>query len=251
MSDPNGVQDPRTRDGEEVSEKPILFSGPMVRAILEGRKTQTRRIVKLPPAPNHLGHWEPVTFGGDGCTYYDSKMEPFEYPLTAGVFHTRSGETILSRIRSGDTLWVRETHVIQRDFEGEPPPFDDGRPIQRHEDGRWLQPHYRATDPEPELHYDDIEGPGCRWRPSIHMPRWACRLFLRVESVRVEQLQEITENDAVAEGTRAVSITDIRRQAVWTERQDFAQLWDEINGKRAPWESNPWVWVITFERIEP
>lgn len=93
---------------------------------------------------------------------------------------------------------------------------------------------------------DDAEGP--RWRPSIHMPRWASRISLEVTEIRVERLQEITERDALAEGIDpGTSICDF---AATPARDDFARLWDSINGERAPWSSNPWVWCVSFRRVE-
>lgn len=112
-------------------------------------------------------------------------------------------------------------------------------------DGSWAreveergQPHveYRATS--------ESVGP---WLPSIHMPRWASRIFLEVTEVRVERLQAISEEDACAEGVPA---SNGAAPTGWA-RQNFADLWDEINGVRAPWASNPWVWAITFRRVQP
>lgn len=86
------------------------------------------------------------------------------------------------------------------------------------------------------------------WRPGIHMPRWASRLTLTVTSVRVQRLQDISEEDAIAEGVDAVSMADAPRQTAWSRRQDFAQLWDSINGKHpcAAWSDNPWIVALTF-----
>lgn len=212
-----------------MSERPIIFSTPMVKAILAGRKTQTRRIVK-PAGPlqrecwDHcIVRWSETGHGGpgwyvwdDGCEDEGSHVVPCPYG------------------QPGDVLWVRETWAL-------PPNFDPER-------------HGRIKDGPPSIgpvcfksRYSSWDPwPATRWRPSIHMPRWAARLFLRVEEVRVERLQEISEGNARAEGVKAVSMADVPRQATYTDRQDFAQLWDQINGKRAPWESNPFVWVITF-----
>jgi hypothetical protein len=196
-----------------MKERPIIFSGPMVRAILEGRKTQTRRIIKgskfwgdhivtvrhLDDAEwrlegnikiNEILHGNPVTFVDVKCPY---------------------GEP-------GDRLWVRETF-----FESE---------------GLLI---YRESTPD--------SGP---WKSPIYMPRWASRINLIVKSVRVERLQEITEEDAIAEGFVSTSILTqagddyTGMYAV----EHFQDAWDTINKKRAPWESNPWVFVITFEKID-
>jgi hypothetical protein len=203
-----------------MKERPILFSAPMVRAILEGRKTQTRRLV----GPRHVM-----------CV---GRPELADCPY---------GEP-------GDRLWVRETFAIECSVDGidQPLPHDDGRPHRRHhhEHGEswWQQPHYRATDPAPELCITDKDGyevPGVQWKPSIHMPRWASRITLRVTSVRVERLQAITESDAWAEGVHP----DWCGVDEHGPRASFSALWDQINGARASWDSDPWVWVIGFERV--
>jgi hypothetical protein len=180
-----------------MNEKPIIFSGPMVRAILDGRKTQTRRIVKPQPRYNE-----------DGLAIHMDKGSPYSV---------------------GDTLWVRETtHVVDRWFDGK----DDA-----------VIAAYSADSATVEL----VD----RWPwkrdtlPSIHMPRGFCRLFLRVTALRVERLQEICYADVRAEGILVPG-----DDGSWS-RTGFIELWDSLNAKRAPWSSNPWVWVIEFERIEP
>jgi hypothetical protein len=228
-----------------MPEKPILFSDPMVRAILEGRKTQTRRIVK--PPRRIYGIWDgPETWHVDpGGT---ALFGPGPY-VKMGWWHTGDLPVIdpkgygelgrkppddlrcVDRVRcpygypeDGARLWVREAHQLI-DVPGVGPTA-------------W----YRA-DGTPA--YVD------RWRPSIHMPRWACRLVLRITRVRVERLQEIRESDdAVAEGYPG---PDWRRDwgAEYSDWCDpvtwFRVLWDRLNGKRAPWANNPWVWALDFE----
>lgn len=157
-------------------ERPILFSGPMVRAILGNRKTVTRRIVRNP------GRLEGFMLSGEEPSWC-----PYGGP--------------------GDLLWVRET--FRQAY-------------------RSAEYHYRADADEPEA-------TGC-WRPSIFMPRAACRLFLGVVSVRAERLQDITEEDVEAEGLSAVT------------KDAFAHGWDKINSKRGPWASNPMVWRVEFRR---
>lgn len=184
-----------------MATKPILFSGPMVRAILEGRKPMTRRVMKPQVngdiAERHL---------------YVDLRSPFQ---------------------PGDILWVRETWLEHK-----------GTYIYM-ADGKHL-----ALDAL-------IGGPFFKWRPSIFMPKEAARLFLRVTAVRAERVQEITDEDAIREGAncdedgRNVGLAEkIRRGPV----ERFRDLWDSINGMRAggaySWDKNPWVWVITFERVD-
>jgi hypothetical protein len=195
-----------------MKEHPILFSDTMVRAILAGSKTQTRRIVKPQPL------W----------VYDDTIPVKTQDADPKGAIRCPYGVP-------GDRLWVRETwqaltepnpsHLIAE----KPQPGDDIR--------------YRATEPETWI-------PALPWRPSIHMPRWACRLVLEITDVRVERLQDISRQDALAEGIdmsapQVASLVEEYRPVI-----AFAGLWESINAKRAPWKSNPWVWVIEFEEIE-
>ena len=247
-----------------VRERPILFSGPMVRSILADQKTQTRRVMKPQPPewirefgytcmtpPGHIsgrGYWKGVP-GEEG------PGEKF-FPCPHGAV--------------GDRLWVRETFALQTCVDGEEPPFADGRPIwQRPEsdwDGLlplWTQPHYRATDPAPDLCCECERCAQCRdgdaaphWRPSIFMPRWASRITLELTGVRVERVQEISEADAIAEGCSR-DYNDVpwctdqactHRGAQW----HFRSIWDSLNAKRGyGWDLNPWVWVLAFRRITP
>lgn len=205
-----------------MKERPILFSGPMVRAILDGRKTQTRRIVKQQPPADFRRHcWM-------SAPVYGWTNEP----VPAGTWHTARCPYGFD----GDRLWVRETWRTV----GDAPlsictePGDIG---------------YAATADEATL-------TTMRWRPSIHMPRWVSRIALEVTGVRVERLQEITSKDAQAEGvpftvaehTFRKCFRDPEERA--SERlKRFAELWEAINGDRAPWESNPWVWVVSFKQV--
>lgn len=230
-----------------MSERPILFSGPMVRAILAGQKTVTRRAVM--PQPHGDGRWSLIVESTDAkeCGSWSLSV-----PDPSGArFTDRGREREVARVRCpygmpGDTLWVRETFNIVptlRDAEGiaddeqtwrGPPPKEDPRGALVFDDWHVA---YAA---------DDADADEWPWRPSIHMPRWASRITLRVEGVRVERLHAINDEDALREG---VCVLD-GVAGTTTPRERFAELWDEINGKRAPWESNPWVWRVAFSVVE-
>lgn len=216
--------------------RPILFSGPMVRAILDGRKTVTRRIVD-----------GVVESGG---AYSKEAWERGETPRCP------YGEP-------GDRLWLRETWRYHGWTEDGAPWIkyaadDSTRLVERIPD-EWSD---RLADIWADLSDDAnmaIDGRAAdrKWRPSIFLPRWASRITLDVVGVRVERLQEITENDARAEGVNPsdahIVIKDGDRQHDMerTHRGAFACLWDGINGDRAPWASNPWVWRVEFRRVQP
>lgn len=194
--------------------KPILFSTPMVQAILEGRKTQTRRVVKPQPDEDGLAkfilsqRWEDTS----------GKVYPCPYG------------------QPGDVLWVRENYLK--------PPITSDKMIRDGAD-TWPKFEYVASCSETEI--EQYKDWGWKLKPSIHMPNAACRLFLQIESVRVERLQEISEADAIAEG-----VTDFGKQEfhpIWTAKKAFKSLWQFINGTES-WEANPWVWVVTFKKIE-
>jgi hypothetical protein len=199
-----------------VREKPILFSGPMVRAILEGRKTQTRRTVKvvsgrggvslvhLPGAP---GIYEHLDYDGAGLVHFQperqAKFCPYGQP--------------------GDRLWVRETFGYL---------VNAGR-----------RTVYRA-DGDPSDRFSGEAIAGMKWKPSIFMRRSESRITLEVTDVRVERLQDISEEDAKAEGVGF---------HVGGPVKAFETLWDSINGGRPwrCWDDNPWVWVVGFRRVQP
>jgi len=213
----------------EIKERPILFSGPMVRAILDGKKTQTRRVIsynyvdfigaggKDGPEWNDPGHWG---YEGADLKWYTLKAQG--PPDPTNEIPCRYG-------KPGDRLWVRETWC----------PRSDGC---LHD--QFGTPRYRATDElKPEW--------GFKWRPSIHMPRWASRINLKVTDVRVERFQEIAHFDIRKEGfdcpvhdfPGGMCVSECLQLRAW-----FYKSWDEINGKRGfGWEVNPWVWVVEFE----
>jgi hypothetical protein len=187
-----------------MKERPILFSGPMVQAILDGRKTQTRRVVK--PQPEY---WEQT-----GGYHYPLDKKPYR---GAPVGRVRSiDEYRCPYGQPGDRLWVRETWHQ----------YAGGEVI------------YRA-DYGPESYQAGAKG----WRPSIFMPRWASRITLEITGVRVERVQDISADDARAEGVSAPDVLP---------RSKFATLWDSINAKRGyGWDMNPWCWCVEFKAVQP
>jgi hypothetical protein len=211
-----------------VKEHPIIFSAAMVRAIFEGRKTQTRRIVKppkwsMPWGMNEISLWNgaPTIPDDDDATYF------IECPYG----------------KPGDRLWVRETW--------RPVPIE----ISTHK-----KPNTFLTDAGREFR-EDSDGPG-PWKSPIYMPRWASRITLEIVSVRVERLQEISETDCWAEGLEACDgMFDEKVYAMAKRMQSdgyngtfedakpsYACLWESING-RGSWDANPWVWCLEFKRV--
>jgi hypothetical protein len=193
-----------------MRERPILFSGPMVRAIMDGRKTMTRRVVK--PQPEMVFDGESLS---DGNAYggWEPKLPPWsKWPY-----------------QLGDTLWVRETWKLWED------PQDGHDWVLYRAGGKMSFPNVPDL-PMPNDPFAD------KWKPSIFMPHWASRITLEVTGVRVERLQEITEKDAISEG---IISSDYDK----TYRYAFSVLWDSINGKKYPWSDNPWVWVIEFRHM--
>lgn len=212
-----------------MRERPILFSGPMIRAILEGRKTQTRRVVNWPEWASKESDRQDFA-----CRFREASwLGLFKDGRPVKRFSCRYGV-------AGDRLWVRETWCPDMGSArsmGKGKPFDTSR----------ARIFFRA----------DGEGVGAvRWRPSIHMPRWASRLTLEITEVRVQRLQDISEEDAKAEGCdqfyRADFEADEDTEVHVSARDEFSTLWDSINAKRdSDWDSNPWVWAISFRRATP
>jgi len=202
----------------EIKERPILFSGAMVRALLDGSKTQTRRPVKDDPGPYWhpvVGLYNPVVIANGG---YEAPG-----PEIYGAADENQGRKCPYG-QPGDYLWVRETWAPHPDF-----PETVRRSV------------YRA---DPECEYDVP-----RWRPSIHMPRWASRILLEIVSVRVERLQDISEADAGAEGALewARRAEGVKNVPSLMNVGLFSKLWEQTYGPGS-WEANPWVWVVEFKR---
>lgn len=210
-----------------MKERPILFSAPMVCAILEGRKTQTRRVVK--PQPNRGSELTRMQDGyADGFirAVFAQDDEPNAYGIRCPY-----GER-------GDRLWVRETwglryHNNPRDwFSGGIRGFSEKaiRAI-------FTVEHRESWATNPKMDY-------CR--PSIHMPRWASRITLEITAVRVERLQDISEEDAMKEGVVPFAAS---RHTPANFRDGFTVLWQSIYGTGS-WDANPWVWVLEFRKVE-
>jgi hypothetical protein len=222
-----------------VKERPILFSGPMVRAIMAGNKTQTRRVMKLPPHVEKYGPRDDVRrFYSNGSGQYPGGNPNFtgDQPPGAKVSCKETCQTVPSPYgHIGDHLWVRESHAFICCEEGEPGAFYGGdHNISSDYGNGWFKTVYVAD-------VNVIEWDPPRIRPSIHLPRWAARLLMEVTSVKVERLNAISAADCINEGIPPT----MRNDAPAKER--FAELWDGINADRAPWESNPWVWVVEFK----
>lgn len=223
-----------------MKERPILFQGAMVRALLEGRKTQTRRIIKPQPLSKTVG-WGCVAGQGFGFIFGDSGR----------VFNSPYGIP-------GDRLWVRETWKPDDTHElGTCVRF-------KSDDAHWKPKYWNADQgqwcEEQAMH-------ASRWRPSIHMPRWASRITLEIVSVRVERLLQISEEDAIAEGAmrndapgeewdgtyltqRYIDgIEGAQNDEPYGSARDwYREVWEGINGPGS-WKLNPWVWVVEFKGV--
>ncbi len=205
----------------------------MIRAILAGQKTQTRRVVHNPHRNDGgfvlqdygKGFWPYRSHDGDSGFYLDRQKGGDYY--SEAPLRCPYGQP-------GDRLWVREAWAAPHSEDGRPP-----RAIQCDQ----MRIHYAATE----------DRGGLLWRPSIHMPRWASRITLEITGVRVERLQDISEADARAEGAPPShpSINAISREYGFPDfpRSWYGQLWDQINGAGG-WDANPWVWVVEFKRTE-
>lgn len=229
--------------------RPILFNTPMVIAILEGRKTKTRRIVRLPDeidpyrAEPSYEHWETLD------------QWDFLYGVVANIAVIDSFYKVKAPYAIGDILWVRETWM----------PVKWAKPEGKAIPADWKENGfmYYATD---EIRNSD--GSPVIWKPSIHMPKEAARIFLLVTDVRAERLHDITDREAEEEGIGNLYLEDVgfgnkdygciyysdTEGYRGLQKEQFAHLWDSTIRSayltRNGWEANPWVWVYSFERIE-
>lgn len=226
----------------EIVEKPILFSGPMVRAILEGRKTQTRRVVKFPKIVNDTSDLRSAypDGSGKGWVFWTAPKSDTTGKMTKSLY-PEGGIPCPHPV--GSRLWVRETWQGPILDEEEHESYREDGPEAFQSKERCL---YRASGDSLEDLSDWEDWEPLKWRPSIFMPRWACRLKLEVTEVRVERLQEISEADAIAEGVLSYCKPDREVNPV----MEFAALWRSINGPDS-WQANPWVWAYTFKVVQP
>lgn len=196
-------------------EKPILFNGDMVRAILDGRKTQTRRVVK------------------------GLALEWLEEDKFIPEFVASPENDMCHLGKIGDQLWVRETFGVE---------------VRNYGGGSGEFTVYKASNPA-AVYCTTAAGKSLpiKWKPSIHMPRWASRIQLEITGIRVERLQDISEEDAVAEGAQPIGCDHIRRSCEDigcygdTAKARFRGIWESTG---SDWDANPWVWVIEFKRVE-
>lgn len=201
-----------------MRERPILFSGPMVRAILSGQKMQTRRIAKDVRHPDLGNVYTPGALAREPQHVVD-RCCPYGQP--------------------GDRLWVRETWK---------PCGLTARRISVNDRRNGKRAYYAADG---RKYIDPSTGKPSPWRPSIHMPRWASRITLEITGVLVERLQDISEHDAQAEGCSLECMTSIGNDsgsAIYGPN-GFMALWESINGPGS-WGTNPWVWVVEFKQIQ-
>ena len=229
-------------------ERPIIFSRPMVQAILDGRKTQTRRIIK--PRPPYKAAVKALA----GTDYGLMADLAVDHPAARPDYHRVIGPVWAVRNvmgiegggqpewkcpygHAGDRLWVKETWQAIHVFIDPETGYGDDLEYAKTTADVFKAPYhwsiiYAASDPQADYHKDDR---GFPWRPSIYMPRFASRIDLRINRIVGQPLQEMTEDDARAEGV--------------SSRAEFEALWNSIHGPKA-WECDPWVWVVHFHRLQ-
>lgn len=237
-------------ESNSIKYRPILFSAPMVRAILEGRKAQTRRVVKN--IPKIYDSWDLTVHE---C--YDVMMSDDK---DAAIFLAAGDQGWADWHecpygKPGDRLYVRETWAPADAIMGDGPMDPPCVIACRADETMWL-PNGKKLDTY-GVNFDKIH-----WRPSIHMPRAAARIILEITGVRVERLTAISEADALAEGVKMkVAYKDddeiaqgfedylINDHLAYDARRSFATLWKSINGPES-WDANPWVWVVSFKKVD-
>jgi len=204
--------------------RPLIFSASMVRAILAGTKTQTRRLVKK---QNSCVDGQPCNFWSE-LDFNDAFVDPGPSPagnpgpyLKVARPTEESRHRVYPRVQPGDLIWCKETWG----------PCAGGLV-------------FRADDAGSVVSCPD----GGKWRSSMFMPRWASRITLEITEARVERLQDISEEDALAEGVDPYECPS--GPATPDARSAYAELWDRLNKDRCPWSASPWVWIISFKRVD-
>ena len=200
-----------------MKETGIIMSGNHPKLILDGIKTQTRRVIK----PQPRGERQAIMVASNGTFLYED-------------WDGSSGIQKLAKYQVGDRLWVRETWA---------------KPIERYADVKGAFVYKAGYE---KSMGEQFFGIPFKWKPSIHMPRWASRITLEITDIRVERVGEISNEDARAEGlTMLAGLTGGGYLGLANERYAFKDLWDSLNAKRGyGWESNPWVWVISFKVVK-
>lgn len=221
-----------------MKERPILFSAPMVRVVLKGSKTQTRRVWKLPRDCSwYAGH------GGEAAGMVQDDDGPAWWHVS---------EQRCPYGQPGDRLWVREAWRVGRKHDGTKPSdlLPRSMTVEYEAGGYacnspWSAGEWHSSDCAPREHPEWVG----KLRPPIHMPRWASRITLEITGVRVERLQDISQEDALAEGCAGGhgSIPGYGYNA--TPCEQYRALWESLHGPGA-WDANPWVWVVQFRRVD-
>lgn len=243
----------------------------MVKALLDGRKTQTRRVVKWKPYPGYTGNlqWHGMTLGNPSTGNIESGW--CLYSKGGACWNQRTEAAFCHYGKSDDRLWVRETFRVEgwRNEGTLLIGFKDGRTRTCDNVGEWDRYAIQAADQcaaaqcpqDGEGYYQWRRKEDCpvKWKPSIFMPRWASRLTLELTAVRVERVQDISEADALAEGVTwpdrngqpyrpPIDTTGMSKLRLAAER--FQELWDSLNAKRGySWDKNVYVWVLEFKRL--
>jgi len=229
-----------------MRERPILMSGPLVRAVLDGRKIQTRRLIQSPAKNMQRAGMKVIQHREPGDPWYRDHV--WSMRGKTGVWGDYTHDEFLAKCphgQVGDRLWVREAWQAyhQTSVECDEWEICEGPPSRLREEYSAVI-EYRATSQSLGF-----------WRPSIHMPRWASRLSLVITDVRVERLQSISEEDAKAEGVEPVGDRwrdymperEAPTRTYATARESFLSLWESVYGT-ASLVANPWVWCVSFER---
>ncbi|CDM90435.1 hypothetical protein [Xenorhabdus bovienii] len=246
-----------------MKETPIIFNADMVRAILDGRKTQTRRVIQSPAKNMQCQGSEVIRHRALGDKWYGDYV--FSMRDKHGTWQDYTHKQFIAKCprgQIGDRLWVRETFAVLGNEDGCPIDWDENlikgdeqQAARIYKASCWQNPSNYGlwSIPDRDMQYEGT------WRPSIHMPRWASRITLEVTDIRVERLQDIKEEDALAEGIKTGRFGNKSNwrdgfyapgdnQPCFSAKEAFKCLWQSIYSEES-WNANPWVWVIEFRRV--